>query len=284
MTQRLYKPYGDFGNIAQEYDKHRLPYDKSTFAEVFSQMYFKPSDGQTEFRFLDVGCGTGHSTFTLADAAKKYLPHGSTFKIVGIDIDPRMIHKAQKNNTDTQRIVFTTAPIDDHLDIGRNFDMILCVSAFHWVSQEHTVVSKIYSLLRGSFNEGKSEKFPFIVINRNIVEPTAFQTNLRKHVAQSLNITPEDLPNIKSGYSPSQTLTKHRFVRGLSIANKEIKSNIPLQKLLLHATTNSLWNLIPNEKREEVFDRFCIEMGEYAKDGIVEIKEWYTTTYGYRQY
>lgn len=278
----IFKSYGDFGQIASQYDTHRLPYDESVFDDLFSGKHFNPEEGQREFRFLDVGCGTGHSTFALARTAEKFLPSGSSFKIIGVDVDPLMIKRANLNNKDTERVSFITAQIDDHLDIGRNFDMILCVSAFHWILQKSGAVEKMCSLLRGSFKNGKPEKYPFVIINREIIEPVEHRKLLKKYVAESLNVLPEDLPNIKKEYHPSATLTNQKLTRIISIQNKEVELQITPKQLVDYVTSTSLWNCIPEAQREKAYSQFLIEMTKSATGGVIKLKEWYSTTVGYR--
>lgn len=279
----FYRPYGDFGAIAEIYDQHRYPYDTSVFRDIFSQMYFSPEEGQREFRFLDIGCGTGHSTFALAQAAAVHLPTGSTYKIIGIDVDPRMIHKAMQNNKDTSRIVFMTSNINENLNIGRNFDMILCASAFYWISKDEDAIKRTYLLLRGSFNEGKSEKFPFVILDRDIMSPSDLKERIREYASESLGYSIDAPPNIKKEYYPSQILSDNKFVRIISILAKEVKSKTTPEQLARYATSISLWNYIPQEKQEDVYTRFLAEMELCAQNKVVDMKEWYSIVVGYRQ-
>lgn len=277
----IFANYGKFGIIAEQYDQYRLPYDESVFREIFSNTHFKGEEGQKKFRLLDMGCGTGHFTFALSNALKKYLPEGSVYSIIGIDTDETMIKYAEKHNKDPE-ITFYCGRIYDMFNLGRNFDMIFCANSFHWIVQDNETLKNLYSLLRGSFTDGRPEKFPIVVISKNIVEPKEYRESLRECVAQSLNITAISLPDIKKEYNPSQILYRNNFTRLFSINSIEVTRDLTPEELAHHATSTSLWNCIPEEQRIFSYKKFLQSMNMIAIDGVIKAKDSYSITIGYR--
>ncbi len=273
--------YGDFGKFAELYDKYRFPYHESIFRDIFSSNYFTPANGQTEFRFLDVGCGTGHSTFALAHAAKLHLPSGSKFSIIGIDIDSQMIHVAKKKPHDSH-INFYTGDLCEETHIGRNFDMIICASAFHWISKNPAMIKKMYSLLKASFVDGKTGKFPLVILNRDIRLNVSIKQYLRERVAHSTGCTVQELPNVHKEYFPNNILYQSNFSKISSIGSHIIKNPTTPEEFGNYIKTTSIWNCIPNEKKEEEFAKILELLECNAKNRKMEREDWYSIHFGYR--
>ena len=85
---------------------------------------------------LDVGCGDGRITATIADR----LP-GAT--VIGIDPSPRMISVAPSSDT----VSFQIGDVCSMTYEGA-FDVVVSFNALHWVLDQHRALSRIAGALR----------------------------------------------------------------------------------------------------------------------------------------
>ena len=76
------------------------------------------------FKILSFGCSTGEEVNTLATL---YFTDAHDFKIVGVDIDPRSVRQAQKNNPQPDRVSFHESS-DEVLAEHGPFDAIFAMS------------------------------------------------------------------------------------------------------------------------------------------------------------
>ncbi len=110
-------PHGDrqraesFGEAAAAYDLLRPPYPPALFDDLAA---LRP--GQV----LDVGCGTGRVASALATRG---------FSVLGIEPDLRMAELARARG-----IPVECATFENWNDQGRQFDLIACGNAWHWVN------------------------------------------------------------------------------------------------------------------------------------------------------
>jgi trans-aconitate 2-methyltransferase len=91
---------------------------------------------------LDIGCGAGKLTATIAD----HLPQGSA---IGIDSSKDMIELARRRHADypQERLVF------EHLDVrelsGNNrFDLVFSNATLHWIKHHPPVLSRVKEALK----------------------------------------------------------------------------------------------------------------------------------------
>ena len=91
-----------------------------------------PKSGE---RILDVGCGTGHLTATLAE-------RGAT--VVGIDKSPEMVVAARENYPN---LTFVEADATE-LDFDEPFDAAFSNATLHWIDDQDAVLSSIANVLR----------------------------------------------------------------------------------------------------------------------------------------
>jgi trans-aconitate 2-methyltransferase len=85
---------------------------------------------------LDLGCGTGTLTAELAEL----LPDSN---VLGIDTSPEMLQKA--SNIAREGLRFERTSIED---ISGSWDLIFSNSAIHWVTDHHSLIPRLWSMLR----------------------------------------------------------------------------------------------------------------------------------------
>lgn len=123
-------PHGDrrraesFGAAAGPYDRLRPPYPSPLFDDLAAL-----GAGQV----LDVGCGTGRVAAALAERG---------LSVLGIEPDARMAELARARG-----IPVEVATFENWDDKGRQFDLIACGNAWHWVDPA-AGSAKVATLLR----------------------------------------------------------------------------------------------------------------------------------------
>lgn len=93
-------------------------------------------------RILDVGCGDGSITASLAEKNKK----GS---VVGIDLSSSMISHASEtySGLDHQNLSFSQVKAEDYTS-SEKFDYIVSFSCFHWVREGEQALQNLANLLK----------------------------------------------------------------------------------------------------------------------------------------
>ncbi|KAK4506024.1 hypothetical protein PRZ48_003989 [Zasmidium cellare] len=105
----------------KNYAQHRPNYHPSVYEHIVD--HHKATGGKFD-SLLDVGCGPGLATFSLA-------PHFTHAR--GIDPSPAMISTAQSLNTFPETITFHTSPAEDMSAIPTSsVDLITAANAAHW--------------------------------------------------------------------------------------------------------------------------------------------------------
>jgi trans-aconitate methyltransferase len=84
-------------------------------------------------RILDLGCGDGALTVTLAE-------RGCT--VVGVDASPEMVEAARARGTDARLVDGRSLSFD------REFDAVFSNAALHWMKQPARVIAGVWSALR----------------------------------------------------------------------------------------------------------------------------------------
>lgn len=101
------------------------------FADLLSLV--KVRDG---LRVVDLGCGTGELTASLAE----HLPNS---QVVGLDNSPQMLERATQYARPSLR--FELAPIEE---LDGQWDLIFSHAAIHWVEDHDTLIPRLLSHLR----------------------------------------------------------------------------------------------------------------------------------------
>ncbi len=91
-------------------------------------------------RVLDIGCGDGKITATIAER----VPHGA---VVGVDISLEMIRFAQQNFTELDNVTFQVADAAC-LPFANDFEWVMSFAALHWIHDHRPVLASIARALK----------------------------------------------------------------------------------------------------------------------------------------
>lgn len=97
--------------------------------------------GLAAAQVLEVGCGTGFSTYALA----RYIP---TANITAVDLAANMIFAAQHQLSQQLSPQFVCADMEKLPFAPDCFDMVFSSSAIHWSADRQTLVAELYRILR----------------------------------------------------------------------------------------------------------------------------------------
>jgi ubiquinone/menaquinone biosynthesis C-methylase UbiE len=217
---------GNFEKLAQAYQSGRRGFDNEVFDFLSQQI--NSFEGK---KILDVGCGTGIATRQL----KQY---GA--EVVGSDLSEGMIVKAK---LEKDGIEYVVAPSNKLPFTDESFDLVTAFSAFHWFTDSNSV-KEIKRVLK---NQGS-----FVVINKNDI------AGIRKDV-NKLFTKYRNTKSVKEEYNPEQILEKAGFIE---IATHTVVGTelFTPEQALTYLQSISLWNLVPEQEKEEVLTRvksFC---------------------------
>jgi SAM-dependent methyltransferase len=130
--------------IAESYNDRSQTYDDSNWhAQICHQLlnYARVKPGQ---HILDIGTGTGH----LAIAVAKLV--GESGRVIGIDISPEMLGRAQQK-AEALELTNIEFQLADAEQIGypeNSFDLILCANTFPWLEHKAATLAFWYRLLK----------------------------------------------------------------------------------------------------------------------------------------
>jgi len=113
-----------FGSIAQQYGRYRPTYPDALLDDLAAL---------NPMQVLDVGCGTGKAAAGLARRG---------LSVLGVEVDERMADVARGYG-----IAVEVAAFETWEDAGRQFDLITCADAWHWIDPD-LGVPKAARLLR----------------------------------------------------------------------------------------------------------------------------------------
>ena len=149
-----------FGSLARQYDRYRPTYPAALFDDLAA---FEP------MHVLDVGCGTGKAAVALARCG---------LSVLGVDPDERMADIARGRGIAVEIAAFETWE-----DAGRQFDLITCADAWHWLDPT-SGIPKAARLLRSG---GTIALFRnFYVVDEPITD--AFDAVYRKHAPEDSQV------------------------------------------------------------------------------------------------
>jgi trans-aconitate 2-methyltransferase len=95
-------------------------------------------DVKPDLNAIDLGCGTGELTGTLAE----HLPNST---MLGIDTSTEMLAKAEKYRND--HLHFECVSIESVLRSGQKFDLIFSNAALQWVENHEEIFPQLFSML-----------------------------------------------------------------------------------------------------------------------------------------
>lgn len=95
-------------------------------------------------RVLDIGCGAGVDALV---ASKVVGPSG---KVMGIDITPEMIRRAEANKKEigAENVVFQLSRVQDLVGIDTSFDVVISNGALNLIPEKEEVLASVLSLLK----------------------------------------------------------------------------------------------------------------------------------------
>ncbi len=130
--------------IAESYNERSQTYDNSNWhPQICDRLlnYARVKPGQ---HILDIGTGTGH----LAIAAAKLV--GESGRVLGIDISPDMLNRAQQK-AEALELTNIEFQLADAEQIGypeNSFDLMLCANTFPWLEHKAATLALWYRLLK----------------------------------------------------------------------------------------------------------------------------------------
>jgi len=102
---------------------------------ALKRIHFDP-----KYHVLDVGCGDGKITSSIADAVKDG-------KVIGIDTAPAMIDFAKKQFTEKKNLSFKQMNVEN-IAWRQKFDVVVSFSAMQWVLQQGQALKGIFNALK----------------------------------------------------------------------------------------------------------------------------------------
>jgi len=95
-------------------------------------------------RVLDIGCGAGVDALV---ASKVVGPSG---KVMGIDITPEMIRRAEANKKEigAENVVFQLSRVQDLVGTDTSFDVVISNGALNLIPEKEEVLAAVLSLLK----------------------------------------------------------------------------------------------------------------------------------------
>lgn len=120
-----------FDELAADYDAIRPGYPEKLIENLLLL-----SDLKKDARILEVGCGTGQATRSLAQ---------HDVQMTCIDISAALLTIAEEHFQGQSNVRFEQASFEDYSDDDLSFDMILAATSWHWIDPEirYTKVSRL---------------------------------------------------------------------------------------------------------------------------------------------
>ena len=124
------EPFRFEGELSNQYWQFRPTYPKELLDYILK--YCKEGEGFKPGLAVDVGCGTGLSTWPLASVFQR---------VIGVDPSNDQIAKAKNTYGDTHNIEFVTGVAEDLPFLADNsVDLMWAATTYHWLDKEHFCV------------------------------------------------------------------------------------------------------------------------------------------------
>jgi SAM-dependent methyltransferase len=124
-----------FGEDAELYDRMRPTYPSAIFDDVASFSQLGPG-----CRVLEIGCGTGQATRSLAERG---------YQVVALDLSESMVQVARRKLAAFASVQVVRAPFEDWPLPRDRFDAVVSATAFHWLDPAHRVQKTAEALRHG---------------------------------------------------------------------------------------------------------------------------------------
>lgn len=192
---------------------------------------------------LDVGCGTGIVTRQLSE--RKAI-------VTGTDIDERMIKQA--NQHQNKHINYLVAPTEKLPLPDSQFDAVTAFSAFHWFANEQAL-EEIKRVL-------KSGGILFIANRNQVGEIREEYLDILRSYVQG------PLPSAKENYNPAELLRTTNF-SNVKEQIFPIVENLSIEHSLWYVQSTSLWNLIPDDQKNNALSSLKIFFEDRLDNGVI---------------
>jgi len=232
------KGYGDFGNLSKNYDKARKGFPIEAIEYIFEKI------GKEKPHILDIGCGTGIATEQLFEKGAD---------VIGTDVDAEMIRQAESDNR--YHIEYQVAPVEKQPFEDNLFDAVTTFSAFHWFVRKDAL-EEIRRVLKPSGF--------FFAINKN--EIGDFKKKNKEILRQFIE---QEMPDVKKEYDPKKALKDNGF-QSVEERVFPFVEYFNLEEAVGYIQTMSVWNLVRDDKRNEVLEKLSEHFRQTMKEGVVE--------------
>jgi 2-polyprenyl-3-methyl-5-hydroxy-6-metoxy-1,4-benzoquinol methylase len=139
-------PTGREGLKALEYDDRLISGLPNSVADSYCGVgnIFSLGDIEPGAKVLDIGCGAGVDVFLAASSV------GNSGEVLGIDLTPEMIQKANANKETTKsaNAVFRVAGIQDLTEMDEHFDVIISNGVFNLIPDKDDAIAAAMKLLK----------------------------------------------------------------------------------------------------------------------------------------
>ena len=183
---------------------------------------------------LDVGCGTGKSTFPFAQRG---------FSIMGIDPSKEMLTVAQENSKALSNICYLQGKFEEIILPEKSFDIITFGQSIHWIEPEK-VYQRAHTLLK---KEGHIVIY-FSLYNWRL---SPLLKKIEKIFFQECESFPYDLDNTKE--KTIQHLEKSNLFKKRFIKKYKEQDTLTKNQLISLISSFSWVSSLSEEKKKEVF-------------------------------
>jgi SAM-dependent methyltransferase len=109
----------EFNDVANDYDRYRPNYPDKAIADMVGLSEIGPKS-----RLMEVGCGTGQATVSLA---------AQGLEIDAVELGSNLAAIAIKNLSKWPRVRVSVGSYEDYKPVSGDYDLIYSAQAFHWV-------------------------------------------------------------------------------------------------------------------------------------------------------
>lgn len=196
-AQEWWDPLGEF-KMLHQINPIRIDYIKS---KIFSHFNIDDSSSLKHLNLLDVGCGGGLITVPM---------HNIGFNISALDANEHNIIAAKSYaETNGFKINFINNTVENHIDTGNKYDIIICLEVVEHVSRLPLFLRSLYNML----NEG------------GILIISTINRTVKSYLLAII------MAEYILGWVPRKTHDYKKFVKPSEIFNIFSMSNISLKEL-----------------------------------------------------
>jgi len=208
-----------FGDLIDSYIKGRRDYSNEVFD--FLERYVDVNK-----KILDIGCGTGLATNSLADRFRE---------VHGCDIDEKMLFVARQ--TTNSKILYKNGSADQLPYQNEQFGAITMFTSFHWFCNTDAI-HEIYRVL-------EHDAFVYIVDCSGVPFGDQLKTILETNLGHRLT-------HSKQGFEPKKVLTENGF-KFIAKQDFNVELTFTVDDAIERIRSMSIWNDIIRSGKEQKF-------------------------------